>query len=193
MIRKVISPAVLLCVAAAASAGPWPPELKACAAQKDATARLACYDRAAAAAEVGTAVTTPEPPASTASRTLPPATGHPGSAPPPAVPSSPKDPQADPDYGLDGAALRHKQRERGEIPAVAPKPQPLVAHVVDVTRIGQAEVTVRLDNGQVWKQTDGAGNLSIAPRDTVTITAGSLGAYFLTCADRRVVHVKRIQ
>ena len=104
-----------------------------------------------------------------------------------------KDPRTDPDYGLEGAALRRRQSERGELPAASWKPQPLIAHVVQVTRIGQAEVTVRLDNGQVWKQTDGAGNLAIAPKDTVTITAGSLGAYFLTCADRRVIHVKRIQ
>jgi hypothetical protein len=225
---RVISSAVLLAVATAVSAAPWPPELKECAAQKDPAARLACYDRAAAAAESSSlgaaaaaessssvavaaaessssvAVAAAESSSSVASPTSTPAAAshalplvspstHAGRVPPPAASVSQKDPQTDPDYGLEGTALRRKQRERGELPALTSKPQPLVAHVVDVTRIGQAEVTVRLDNGQVWKQTDGAGNLTIAPRDTVTITAGSLGGYFLTCADRRVVHVKRIQ
>ncbi len=184
---KVISTAVLFCVSTAGAA-PWPPELRECAAQKDPAARLACYDRAAAAAESVTA-----PPSASQATPAPASVAHAVSVPAAPAPAAQKDPRTDPDYGLEGAALRRRQSERGELPAASSKPQPLIAHVVQVTRIGQAEVTVRLDNGQVWKQTDGAGNLAIAPKDTVTITAGSLGAYFLTCADRRVIHVRRIQ
>ncbi len=192
MSRKPLFPLILLFGVAAASAAAWPPELQGCAAQKDAGARLACYDRAAAAAGLATPATTPARGSAAVSDPAAAPSAPATAAPLPAAPGARKDPSTDPDYGLNGAALRRKQRDRGDVPE-AVKPQPLTARVVNVARIGQAEVTVTLDNGQVWKQTDGAGNLSIAPRDSVTITPASLGGFFLTCADRRVIHVKRLQ
>jgi hypothetical protein len=110
---------------------------------------------------------------------------------PPAV--AQRDPRNDPDFGLTGEEVRRKQQERGQAKSQpTPKPQPLVARVTKVQNRAGVELTVELDNGQVWRQTDGSGGVFISPNDTVTITPGAFGGFLLTNADRRVVRVKRI-
>ncbi len=213
---RLLSAAVLLCAASIAAADPTQEALHACAAQKDASERLACYDRVAAAVDALVAAPSaatrsaptaapPSPaPAMLAATTKTDASAS-GSAAPASVPSVAKtpqppslavqkDPQSDPDFGLSVEDLRRKQQQgSGQPNAPRPaKPQPLVAHVAKVENPSGAQLTVKLDNGQIWRQTDGSGGVYISPNDTVTITPGALGGFLLTNADRRVVRVKRI-
>jgi hypothetical protein len=53
---------------------------------------------------------------------------------------------------------------------------------------------IRLANGQVWQVTDGSSRAYDVENPKVTITRGSLGAFYLNLTgDNRSVRVRRIQ
>jgi hypothetical protein len=212
---RVLSAAILLCAASVAAADPTQDALHACAAKQDASERLACFDRVAAAVDAlvaaPSAATRPAPaPAAVAparpaaaAQIEPGAAGSPAApapapsvakAPPPPSPAVQLPPGSNADFGLAGAQLRRKQQQERTQANAQPKakPQPLVARVTKVRNQGGVQLTIELDNGQIWRQTDGSGDVLIAADDTVTITPGALGGFLLTNAQRRVVRVKRI-
>jgi hypothetical protein len=96
----------------------------------------------------------------------------------------------DPNYGLQGSQLRKAQgRENAPKP---PKLQPLVAAVSSVKQYTASEVRVTLNNGQVWEQAESRTGFWLEPGQTVTITPGVLGSFFLTDDQHQRVRVKRI-
>ena len=185
-------------VAQSASAPTDPASLVVCADEKDNAARLACYDwqaarqRAAAKAPATTAAPPVAPvPAPVAHVAPPPAPAAVPSAPAsaPAAGSAATDPK-DPNYGLQGSQLVKAQgRENAPKP---PKPQPLVAAVTSVKQYGASEVRVTLENGQVWQQTESRSDFWLRPGETVTITPGVLGSFFLMDDQHQRIRVKRI-
>jgi hypothetical protein len=135
----------------------------ACAAEKDSTARLACFDR----------VDSARYPTSSAPSVAP-------------VASSP----ANPDIGLDARQARRERAQRG-VPEPEP-PAAVVATVVRVIERGPLISAFELSNGQIWEQSESM-RFSAEPRQTVTIRPGLLGAFFLKNTAGVSVRVHRLQ
>ena len=186
-----LSAAVLSTVASAQS--PTDP-LEACAQKADATARLACFDQemqrrhatsalrpapAASAPPAGRAPTAPAAPVASA----------------PAVQEDPAAPSAaahvDENAGLSGPTLRKKLRDEGV--EETPKPKPIVAQVAKAVWRPDHRYTLALDNGQVWEQVEEQQGIYVDAHDTVTISPGVLGAFFLETSKRKSFRVRRLQ
>lgn len=54
-------------------------------------------------------------------------------------------------------------------------------------------IVVTLDNGQVWRQQDGNGTLTIESGDTVTVVRASLGTFRITDKRGRSARFKRLR
>jgi hypothetical protein len=141
----------------------------ACAAEKDPTARLACFDRVDSARHPA-----PSAPAAAPTVSAPPAASRP----------------ADPDVGLDARQARRERAQRGT-PEPA-QPAAIVATVVRVIERGPLISAFELSNGQIWEQAESL-KFSAEPRQTVTIRPGLLGAFFLKNAAGASVRVHRLQ
>jgi len=199
LLLAALTAAPAISVAQTASAPTDPASLVVCADEKDDAARLACYDwqaarqraaaKAAAQAANGAgkgAVAHAAPPPVPAP--VPPAPA-PAAAAGSATASAAADPN-DPNYGLQGSALIKAQgRENAPKP---PKAQPLVASVSSVKQYTASEVRVTLANGQVWQQTEARTGFWLQAGQTVTITPGVLGSFFLTDDQHQRVRVKRV-
>ncbi len=179
-----------------------PDSLRACAALNSDHARLKCYDDAMAALGVArNAKSSPSSaaPASasgaahgaaaSASSSASAATQTP-SPPPPAAPKSVAGSAAPEDFGLDAAAIRKK---RGEPDPTSTAVTQLVARVKSVGHRPTGELSIELDNGQVWAETQRRAGSSVAVGDTVTIRPGKLGSYFLSTHSGFALRVARIQ
>jgi hypothetical protein len=211
---------LLLALSAGIASGqPATDPLESCAAEKDDAARLACFDRQMAlrhgkrAPSTQSGATPPvqaaPPPAAQSGATPPiqaapppaaqsrPPTdqGHAASSQPsvtaPAPPAAAQSARApDPDMGLQGAALRKKLKEEGK---ERPRPVPVSATVTRLVPLAHAEYGFQLDNGQIWQQTDGRGDLSLKVNDPVTISPGSFGDFFFTTPTKTRIRVKRVR
>jgi hypothetical protein len=140
-------------------------EMRVCAAEKNDGARLACYDRAMA-------VPAPAAP-----------------APPAPVPAPPKQVAPADEFGMT-EDLRRKRSPDETKPAL---PQELRAKVVSVERGRGDALRVKLDNGQVWAETERKPVLVLKTGDAVTIRSGVLGSFFLTLDSGVATRVKRVQ
>jgi hypothetical protein len=163
--------ALLSAVATAQQSDPY----HACAAEKDSTARLACFD----------GVDSARHPTSSAPSNAPAVSNAPAAAPPPGRP-------ADPDIGLDARQARLERAQRGE-----PEPAPaqsavIVATVVTVIPRTPLISAFELSNGQIWEQAESM-RFSAEPQQTVTIRPGLLGAFFLKNAAGDSVRVHRVK
>ncbi len=183
-LRPTLHLAALTCVLSVARAAPapLPPEIVACASEPDAGRRVACYDRqvraltqqqvpntgvGSAPAEPSTAIVKPSD-----------AEG-PGATPPKATDSSRLD-EFGRDSSLKGAAERATSKLRR-----------LDATVESISRQNEGRLTLRLDNGQVWAQSEEGADLKLKAGDNVTITRGLLGAYWLSNGSRLAIKVRR--
>lgn len=145
----------------------------ACAAEQDATARLACFDRVDSARHP----TASAPSAAPAVSPLPAAAR---------VASSP----VDPDIGLDARQARRERAQRGE-PEKA-QPAVIVATIVTVIPRSPFISAFELSNGQIWEQAESM-RFFAEPQQTVTIRPGLLGAFFLKNAAGVSVRVHRLK
>jgi hypothetical protein len=96
----------------------------------------------------------------------------------------------DPNIGLQGAALRKQLKAEGK---ERPRPVPVSATVARLVPLAHAEYAFQLDNGQIWQQTDGRGDLILKVNDPVTISPGSFGDFFFTTPSKTRIRVKRIR
>jgi hypothetical protein len=70
----------------------------------------------------------------------------------------------------------------------------MTARIVSLSQRAAGSVVLRLDNEQVWEQTEAGPDLPIGPGDAITIDRGVLGAYWLSGASsRRAIKVRRLQ
>jgi hypothetical protein len=163
--------ALLSTVAVAQQSDPY----HACAAEKDSTARLACFDRVDSARH----------PASSA-----PSTAAAVSNKPAAAPAASRPP--DPDIGLDARQARLERAQRGEPESAPAQSAVIVATVVTVIPRTPLISAFELSNGQIWEQAESM-RFSAEPQQTVTIRAGLLGAFFLKNAAGVSVRVHRLK
>jgi hypothetical protein len=164
--------ALLSTVAMAQQSDPY----HACAAEKDSTARLACFDRVDAARHPDSSVPSAAPAVSDVPAAAPAASG----------------PVVNPDVGLDARQARRERAQRGE-----PEPAPaqsgvIVATVVTVIPRTPLISAFELSNGQIWEQAESM-RFSAEPQQTVTIRPGLLGAFFLKNAAGLSVRVHRLK
>lgn len=155
-----------------------PDAFEACATKTDPAARLACFDqeiqrRHASAAQEGGAV---------------------GGASGPSVRATEKADTAagtGNNFGLQGSQLRKKLHEQGAVEP--PKPPPLVARVAKAVRRPDHRYTLFLDNGQVWEQVEEEQGVYVEGQETVTISPGVLGSFFLETAKHKRFRVRRLK
>jgi len=70
----------------------------------------------------------------------------------------------------------------------------MTAHVATIARRSGGWVVLRLDNDQVWEQSEDGPDLRLQVGETVTIDKGILGAYWLTVhAYHAAIKVRRTQ
>jgi hypothetical protein len=145
--------------------------LEVCAQKADAAARLACFDQ-----EMQRRHATPQAPVA-AVKSAP----APGTAPD----------HTDENAGLSGPQLRKKLREEGVVEP--PKPKPIVAQVARAEWHPDHLYTLFLDNGQVWEQVEQQQGVYVDAHETVTITSGVLGAFFLETSKQKNFRVRRLR
>jgi hypothetical protein len=67
----------------------------------------------------------------------------------------------------------------------------MAAHVASVTRKPSGWVVVRLDNDEVWEQSDDGPDLGLAVGDSVKIERGMLGSYWMSGHSSVAIKVRR--
>ena len=171
---------ILVTEQARAQTGDVMGRMRACRVIGDVTARAACYDRltdSLAPPQVNPSPSAPSRAAPTPP--LPPVTASPPS---PAAPNAP----AINRFGQSDLPIQ-KVIPKDELP-----PDEITARVKSVRGDASGNLTVTLDNGQVWRQTE-AGPLRILPGSAVKIRSGVLGAFYMSLVSaNRSVRVKRI-
>jgi hypothetical protein len=105
--------------------------------------------------------------------------------------AKPEEKRTDENFGLEGDALRHRLKEEGVVKP--PPPQPLSSQVVQAKESPNHLFTFTLNNGQVWEQTETRQGFYLAPKEAVTISAGTLGSYFLETPKKEYVRVRRVK
>jgi hypothetical protein len=172
-----------------------------CAAEADASQRLACYDRAAerwvvnrvradgaqcGSGASGSCASTGAQPAGASAQ---PAASVPASSTRPAADREPASlNSAKSVFGADG--LTRKQQLGGE----GAQQRRLTALVTAIARRPQGMLVLHLENGQVWEQTEDGPDLKIQAGDAVTIDRGVLGAYWLSARPGHVaIKVRRTE
>ncbi len=191
--RRTIGFLLATAFSAAAAAQPAPDPLEACYQKPDGAARLACFDQ-----EMQRRHATGAPQKAPANTAAPAARAP--DAPLAARPSVQKETagpgtatsHVDDNVGLEGAQLRKKLREQG-ISDERPKPQPIVAQVAQAKWRADHRYTFLLDNGQIWEQVEDQPGLFVDAHESVTISPGVLGSFFLKTSKDRYVRVRRLQ
>ena len=161
------------------SAAPALTAIRSCAKVADDKARLACFDR-----QIALLDTTDAPSADT------------GGAATPAASSS--------SVAAAGTKLTPEQKvglPRGKVdrleaaPGAVPE-APLAAFTAGIRSVSidasQRQVFV-LDNNQVWRQAERKPGFSVRPGDTVQISRGTLGAFFLSANPHSATRVSRVR
>ncbi|MGO9424455.1 MAG: hypothetical protein ACLQAR_13065 [Steroidobacteraceae bacterium] len=186
--------------------------LLACRDLTDPTARLACFDREAAALSSAPRLSGAAAPVATtparaplAARTVaaPPAAPVPAAPVPPlsaaaapiaATPavaaSAPAAPVLSPEqqFGLPERKVVEKEVAAGTRAADASK---IEAHLVRIAVGADGRAVFTLDNDQVWRQLQPEGDLLAKSGDAVTISRGLLGSYWLQLPSKRGCKVNR--
>ena len=160
-------PLALAVLTAQAAGGDTP---QRCAGIGDDRSRLACYDaifRKPAASAASTAVP------GTAAGTV-------------ATPAA-TNPEAD--FGLTEAAKRARDPQKAQ----QEMPESITGKVATVGRRPTGELTVTLENGQVWTQVTVDQRARVAAGDTVTITKAALGSHLLETQSRYATRVRRVK
>ena len=174
--------------------------LLACRGIADGAARLACFDREAAALTPSNtaAAASPAAPASTAapsvaatsSGTTAAAAAPAAPAPAAAVPAHPA-PVLNPEqqFGLPEHKVVEKEVAAGTRAADAQK---IEAHIVGLIPAADGRWVFTLDNNQIWQQLLAEGDLLAKPGDAVTISRGWLRSYWLELSSKRGCKVTRL-
>jgi len=153
----------------------------ACAQEKNATKRLACFDLQVAARRAAASATTPAAATTVAATTA--AAARPGVTAPAATLAA--------EAGLSAKQLNKLHPERVEAEKVAK--QGFDAKVVRVTERSPLISAFELDNGQLWEQTETVNGLWVKPQETITVSQGIMGGFLMKTADGHIVRVHRLK
>jgi hypothetical protein len=166
-----------------------PAGLRACRDIADAAARLACFDREAAALGPSTKAAGAAQSAAAAPAAAPIVAATPSAAAPTAAHPAPVlDPQQQ--FGLPERAVAANEIAAGTRAADASKVE---AHIVRLAGEADGRMVFTLDNDQVWRQLIAEGDLLAKPGDAVTISRGWLGSYWLQLKSKRGCKVTRLR
>ena len=169
----VLLPLAFAALAAQAASSDAP---QRCAEIGDDFARLACYDAIFR-----------KPVASAASTAVPAAAAAPAAATGTAAASAATNPEAD--FGLTEAAKRARDPQKAQ----QEMPESITGAVAAVGRRPAGELTVTLENGQVWTQVMVDQRARVAVGDTVTIKKAALGSHLLVTQGRYATRVQRVK
>ncbi len=163
--RTLFAISLLLFPAFAASAAGSLADLMACRGIADTGARLACFDRESAALAA------------------------------PASDAAAKDREngiksGSQDFGLSPQAIVDERVAAGQRP---PELTQLDARVEQVTAPADGRFLFTLDNGQVWRQLSPDGDLMVQAGQSVRISRGLLGSYYLRAPSGRGCKVSRLR
>jgi hypothetical protein len=159
-------------------------ELLACRDIADSAARLACFDRTAAALGPAAALA-PAAKSGGASPSPAAAAAAPAAATPPAPVLTPQQ-----QFGLPERAVVAKEVAAGTRAADAEK---IEAHILRLSPGADGRIVFTLDNDQVWRQLQTEGDLQAKPGDPVTISRGWLRSYWLELSAKRGCKVTRVR
>jgi hypothetical protein len=188
-IRICAALAAILVIGPAWAATPTITDFQSCAKVADDKARLACFDRTAAQAQQ--ADVRSGGPAGTAS------TGAPG------VTSGAAAAASGGSIAAVGAKLTPEQKiglPRGTVdkleaaPGSAPEPQleNFEARIRSVSIGAGGREVFALENDQVWRQSETKPDFAVHPGDTVRISRGALGSFWLSANVHSATRVSRI-
>jgi hypothetical protein len=167
---------------------------QACRAIADATARLACFDRASGPTPVPAAAPSAAAPAAAPSASALPAVAAPAAATvPPAVPSPATAAHTlnpEQQFGLPEKTVVAKEVAAGTRAADAAKLQTRIALIIPAA---DRRLVFMLDNNQVWQQLTLEGEMLAKQGDDVTISRGLLGSYWLQLPSGRGCKVTRLR
>ncbi len=93
-------------------------------------------------------------------------------------------------FGLPPLAVAEAQASRIEQPASL---ESLTGRVVGLSLGENGRVVVTLDNGQVWRQLMAGEDLNLKLGDTVRLTRGIVGSYFMKVPSGRTCKVNRLR
>jgi hypothetical protein len=183
-LRPTLHLAALTCVLSVARAAPapLPQEIVACASEPDAGLRVACYDREVRALtqqQVPNTAVDSVPVEPSTAIVKPSDAGRPSATPPKASDSSPLD-----EFGRDSSLKGAGERATSKLRRID-------ATVESISKQDEGRLTLRLDNGQVWAQSEEGADLKLKAGDKVTITRGLLGSYWLSNGSRLAIKVRR--
>ncbi len=186
---------MLLCLVSAAPCRAADPlaGLLACRGLTDAAARLACFDR-----ETAALARAPAAPVAASNAAAAPLPAAPLSATPTAtaatpIPATPAAPPLTPEqkFGLSPGSIAAKEEAAG---TRAPKETKLQARITALALAADGRALFTLDNSQVWRQLEADGTDVMARLgDTVTISRGLLGSYWLQVKTGRGCKVTRLR
>jgi hypothetical protein len=94
------------------------------------------------------------------------------------------------EFGL-GADRVHQLRRQAGVDDTPPKS--LTAHITAIAPLPYGLREFTLDNGQVWQQTESQTALVVKPGDSVRITPGMLGSFWLQTDGRYAIRAKRVR
>jgi len=169
-------------------------DMAACRAVADPTARIACFDHAAATLPGGAGPATAAMPGAATKLPAAAVSAAPPAAAAPAAPATqpPPAPLLTPQqqFGLPERAVVAQEVAAGTRSADANKVDATVTKVV--TAADRRQVYT-FDNGQVWRQLTESGDILARAGDAATISRGLLGSYWLQIKGGRGCKVSRLQ
>lgn len=148
--------------------------LKACTKLSDDAARLACFDREVAAL--------------TAREAAPPAAAAGKAAPAPAAAPPVRQLSEEQKMGLTPGRIQQLERP----PTAPPSPSSMTVAIQSNSVDGNGHQLFTLANGQIWRQVEVDSHFSVKPGDSITITKGALGSYFMSLGKHRNTRVSRV-
>jgi hypothetical protein len=95
-------------------------------------------------------------------------------------------------FGLTGDQLL-KLQTRQQGPAAPKKLKNLSAQVASASQNSAGHWVMTLDNGQVWRQTQDQRDFDVSPGETVKISTGAMGSYWLQTNRHNWARVERVQ
>ena len=167
--------------------------MRNCAAQADDAVRLACYDNQFKQGGHPDARQDLSPAARSAPLAAPASSGAvsvPSTAPAAGTSTPPVRMSATDQFGLTAGQILSKGVSAGQQPAPL---KHLRERIADVSERGEGYLVLRLNNGQVWEQTEAGPDLRIGTGDAIQIDRGVLGAYWLSKpSGHAAIKVRRI-
>jgi len=163
-----------------------------CRTLRDASARLACYDRLPDPAAARVAVA---PAMAASSAAAAPAAAAPARAQAPAPAAATATAAPAPLTAEQRFGKSELQQARAEQAKAPPKEElkELRARATSVQRMGQGGLRITLANGQQWYQISPSEKIEVAVGDEIVIKPASFGSYLLVDHDRHSARVHRAE